>query len=70
MLIKVALKFNFTFISSIRNGSCHLKKSSLKNCSRRMKHKKNVVDSAKKRPNLWQVSKVKINYLFLMVQEL
>jgi hypothetical protein len=35
-----------------------------------MKHKKNVVDSAKKRPNLWQVSKVKINYLFLIVQEI
>jgi hypothetical protein len=35
-----------------------------------MKHKKNVVDSAKKRPNLCQVGKVKINYLFLMVQEL
>jgi hypothetical protein len=35
-----------------------------------MKHKKNVVDSANKRPNLWQVSKVKINYSFLMVQEL
>jgi hypothetical protein len=26
MLIKVALKLNFTFISSGRNGSCHLKK--------------------------------------------
>jgi hypothetical protein len=26
MLIKMALKFNFTFISSIRNGSYHLKK--------------------------------------------
>jgi hypothetical protein len=26
MLIKVALKFNFTFASSIRNDSCHLKK--------------------------------------------
>jgi hypothetical protein len=25
MLIKVALKLNFTFISSVRNGSCHLK---------------------------------------------
>jgi hypothetical protein len=35
-----------------------------------MKHKKKVVDSAKKRPNLWKVSKVKINYSFLMVQEL
>jgi hypothetical protein len=35
-----------------------------------MKHKKNVVGSAKKWPNLWEVSKVKINYLFLMVQEL
>jgi hypothetical protein len=35
-----------------------------------MKHTKNVVHSAKKRPNFWQVSKVKINYLFLMVQEL
>jgi hypothetical protein len=35
-----------------------------------MKHKQNVIDSAKKLPNLWQVSKVKINYLFLMVQEL
>jgi hypothetical protein len=35
-----------------------------------MKHKKNFVDSAKKGLNLWQVSKVKINYLFLMVQEL
>jgi hypothetical protein len=35
-----------------------------------MKHKKNIVDSAKTRPNFWQVSKVKINYLFLMVQEL
>jgi hypothetical protein len=35
-----------------------------------MKHKKNIVDSAKKRRNLWQVSKLKINYLFLMVQEL
>jgi hypothetical protein len=34
-----------------------------------MKDKKNV-DSAKKRPNIWQVSKVKVNYLFLMVQEL
>jgi hypothetical protein len=32
-----------------------------------MKHDKNVVDSAKKRTNLWQVSKVKINHLFLMV---
>jgi hypothetical protein len=30
-----------------------------------MKHKKNVVDSAKKRPNLWQVSRVKINYVFI-----
>jgi hypothetical protein len=39
----------------------------LKNFSRRMKHEKNVVDSAKKRTNLWQVSKVKINHLFLMV---
>jgi hypothetical protein len=35
-----------------------------------MKHKKDIVASAKKRPNLWQVSRVKINYLFLMVQEL
>jgi hypothetical protein len=35
-----------------------------------MKYKKNVADSAKKQPNLWQVSKVKINYLFLMVREL
>jgi hypothetical protein len=35
-----------------------------------MKHEKNFVHSAKKRPNFWQVSKVKINYLFLMVQEL
>jgi hypothetical protein len=35
-----------------------------------MKQKKNIVDSTKKRTNLWQVSKVKINYLFLMVQEL
>jgi hypothetical protein len=35
-----------------------------------MKHLKNVVDSAKKRPNIWQVSKIKINYLFLMVHEL
>jgi hypothetical protein len=36
-----------------------------------MKHKKkNVVNSAKKQPNLWQVSKVKINYLFVMGQEL
>jgi hypothetical protein len=26
MLIKVALKFNFTFISSIINGSYHLKR--------------------------------------------
>jgi hypothetical protein len=25
-VLKVALKFNFTFISSIRNGNCHLKK--------------------------------------------
>jgi hypothetical protein len=29
-----------------------------------MKHKKNVVDSAKKRPKLWQFSKVK-NELFI-----
>jgi hypothetical protein len=27
MLIKVALKFNFTFTSSVRNGSCYLKKT-------------------------------------------
>jgi hypothetical protein len=32
--------------------------------------KKNVVDNAEKRSNLWQVSKVKINNLFQMVQEL
>jgi hypothetical protein len=31
--------------------------------------KKKIVDSAKMRPNLWQVSKVKINYLFPMGQE-
>jgi hypothetical protein len=30
MLIKVALKFNSTFISSIRNGNCHLKKLSFR----------------------------------------
>jgi hypothetical protein len=42
MLIKVTLELNFTFISSVRNGSCHLKNEVLdilKNCSRRMKHK-------------------------------
>jgi hypothetical protein len=32
-----------------------------------MKHGKNVVDGAKEWPGLWQVSEVKINYLFLMV---
>jgi hypothetical protein len=35
-----------------------------------MKHKKMSLIAQKKRPNLWQVSKVKINYLFPMVQEL
>jgi hypothetical protein len=29
-----------------------------------MKHKKYVVDSAKKRPNPWQVSKVKITVIY------
>jgi hypothetical protein len=27
MLIKVGLELNFTFISSITNGGCHLKKN-------------------------------------------
>jgi hypothetical protein len=61
MLIKVALKLNFIFISSVRNVSYHLKNevfdifciSILKNCSRRMKQK-NVANSAKNRPNLWE----------------
>jgi hypothetical protein len=30
MLIKVALKFDFTFISSTRNGCCNLKKLSFR----------------------------------------
>jgi hypothetical protein len=28
MLIKVGLELNFTFISSVTNGGCHLKKLS------------------------------------------
>jgi hypothetical protein len=30
MLIKVALKLNSTFTSTVRNGSCHLKNRSAK----------------------------------------
>jgi hypothetical protein len=32
-----------------------------------MKHEKNVVDSAKKRTNLWQVSKVKIILRYFLI---
>jgi hypothetical protein len=64
MSIKMALKLNSTFISSVRNDSCHLKLSILKNCSRRIKHK------AENWSTLWEFSKKKINYLFPIVQEL
>jgi hypothetical protein len=42
----------------------------LKNCSRRMKHKINVTNSAKYRSNLKEFHMNKINYLFSLVQEL
>jgi hypothetical protein len=78
MSIKVALKLNFTFICSVRNRSCHLKKlnfrhfllSILKNCSRRMKHKKKMSLVAQKIGQTFSNSIKKINYLFPIVQEL
>jgi hypothetical protein len=73
MLIKVALELNFTFISGIKNGSCHLKKLSffdifllsiLKNCSRRMKDKKNITNSPEDRLSLWEFNLKKLIIYF------
>jgi hypothetical protein len=60
MLINVALKLNFTFISSVRNGSCHLKKLNFRHfliinfekLQQAYETQKNVTSSAKDRPNL------------------
>jgi hypothetical protein len=57
MLIKVALKLNFTFISSVSEIFDIFLLSILKNCSRRMKHDKNVTSSLKHRRNLYEFNK-------------